>query len=533
MKKQRVTAILLAGSMLFAVGCSAGKQKEAQTEEPEISVPVVEDMSGEDTGNESGEAAGEEMPAAAPELTFTAETIDRYSEDGEIWLLHVEYDEAVVSGDGYEALAEGVGAWSEARLDEILEDTERLAADAADFVEMSVEENYRDYYYFNHMRTLEPTRVDSKVVSLLESISEFAGGAHGNYGYRAVTFDAQTGAQLTLEDIVNDMGSFRREATAYMIEKIYEDYGEGLFPDYTDTLEEMWQYDPTWYLDAAGITFMFDPYELGPYAMGPASVTLPVDEFVQYMEEGYMIPGAGGYVQLPKNMDISLGLPLSSHGENILRVESFYNEEYGMEEVSVKLNNSAAEAGMFDRLVNAYLVNTGMYTYVVMDADYASNDYVTIVYDVSTGAVKETDRLGGTSIIPERMYGDRMELRTRLDVLGTYSGIKTYTIDGESGKLQTEDEFYRIDRTESSQGMTTRLDMPVVIDGEEAVLLAGSRISVIGTDDNGTALFVNVDTGEEGEIHYVRGNGAEDDWTIHIFDIPEQDYFEEYLPYAG
>ena len=526
MKKQRFTAILLAGCMLSVAGCSGGKT----TEEQEVSVPVVENVSGE---NESGEAPEEELLTAAPELTFTAETIDRYNEEGDVWLLHVEYDEVMVSGDGYEALAEGVGAWNEARLDDILAETEYYAEEAASFVEVSGREIYRDYYAFDYTRTLQPKRVDSKVVSLLEYLAEYAGGAHGNYGYQSVTFDAQTGAQLTLEDIVKDMGSFRREATAYMIEKIGEEYGEGLFPDYADTLEEMWQYDPAWYLDAAGITFMFEPYYLGPYAMGPVEVTLPVNDFVQYLEEDYIIPGAGGYVQLPKNVDVSLELPLSSQGENILRIESFYNEEYGMEEVSVKLNDSATEAEMFGWLRNAYLVNTGMYSYVIMDADYASDDYVTIIYDVSTGVVKETDRLGGACIVPERMYSDRMELSSRLDVLGTYRGIKTYTIDGKSGKLQTEDEFYQINRTGVSEGMMTRLDMSVFIDGEQTNLPAGSRISIIGTDDEGIALFVNVDTGEEGEIHYVRGDGAEDDWTIHINGIPEQDYFEEYLPYAG
>jgi len=45
--------------------------------------------------------------------------------------------------------------------------------------------------------------------------------------------------------------------------------------------------------------------------------------------------------------------------------------------------------------------------------------------------------------------------------------------------------------------------------------------------------FENVDTGEPGEIHYVRGDGAEDTWTIHIDGIPEQEYFDGYLPYAG
>ncbi|MBR5509144.1 MAG: DUF3298 domain-containing protein [Lachnospiraceae bacterium] len=533
MRRQRLTAILLAATMFIMTGCSSATSGVGKTEDQSVSAPVAGDVSGEAVEDESEEGLEQGELMAAPELTFTAETIDRYSDDGEVWLLHVEYDEVTVFGEGYEALAEGVGAWNEARLDDILADTEYYAEEAASYVEMSVEGNYRDYNYFDYTRTLQPKRVDSKVVSLLEYMADYAGGAHGNYGYKSVTFDAQTGAQLTLQDIVKDMGSFRKEATAYMIDKVYEDYGEGLFPDYADTLEEMWQYDQAWYLDAAGLTFVFEPYYLGPYAMGSVEVTLPLNDFVQYLEEDYVIPGAGGYVQLPLNEDIPLILPLSSHMENILQIKSSYNDHFGMAEVSVKLNDSETEMEMFGWLMNAYLVNTGMYSYIIMDADYASDDYVTIVYDVSTGVVRETDRLGGVCIVTERMYGDRMELSTRLDVLGTYRGVKTYTIDTKSGKLQTEDEFYQIDRTGVSPGMLTRLDMSVFINGEQTNLPEGSRISVTGTDDEGIALFLNVDTGEEGEIHYVRGDGAEDDWTIHINGIPEQDYFEEYLPYAG
>lgn len=533
MKKCRLMTLLAAGLVLVLSGCKDTQTKVPAAAKTAASSEQEEVSSGQEEA--SSEKNGDEAAVTqAPGITITPETLDRYSDDGKIWLLHVDYDTVQAEGEGYEALAEGIGLWNEERVDSVLEEAERYAADAADYVEMTAEENYRDYSYFNFSRTLEAARVDDQVVSLVEMYYEYGGGAHGNYGYGGITFDAKTGERLELADLLKDAGAFREKATAYIIQRLEEDYGEGLFPDYAATVEKMWGENPTWYLDAAGITFIFDPYEVGSYAMGEARVTLPTAKFSEYLEEEYANLGFTGYAVLPVNVDIPVNAPLSSQLTNTLRLDVIHEDEWGMAEVSLRLNDSASEAGTFGRIGSAYLINTGIFQYVILDADYASDDYVTMVYNVSTGAVQNTDRLDGTNIIPEKMYGERMELGTRLDVLGTYNGVRTYTLDGKSGKLLTDDVYYRINSTDSPlQTMTTAMELPVVVDGKETSLPIGSRIRITGTDNEGTALFLNADTGEEGEIHYVRGDGAEDTWMIHIDGIPEQEYFEDYLPYAG
>lgn len=532
--KKRLLVGLLVSLMLLQVGCSASKEDE------KVQVPVKEQETVTEPESEmpappsESETPEDTVFSEAPKMTMDSESIDRYNADGDIWLFHADYDVAHVEGVGYDALMEGVQIWSEDRLDEILAYAEQSAVYAEEYVEMMAEENYRDYYYFSFSRTLQPMRVDAAVVSLLETIYDYSGGAHGNYGHEGITFDAQTGELLTLSAILADEAAFYEKAISYITDYVQTEYGDGLFPDYAETIEDMKEFELAWYLDAAGITFIFDPYMLGPYAMGDVWVTLPMAEFAEYMKEEYRCPEHLGYSSFPINVDVPVNTPLSSQAENILRLNVEYKEEFGMSEVTVQLNDSVATAGMFDRVASAYLMNIGMFQYLILDVDYASDDYVTLVYNVSTGAVRETDRLEGSSIVPTSIDGDRVQLRTRLDVFGTYGGMKTYTLDGKSGKLQTEDEFYEI-HTESipAYELVTVREMLVMTNGIETALPAGSRIRIIGTDNEGIAIYEKVDTGESGEIHYVRGDGAENTWTIHVDGVPDQEYFEEYLPYAG
>lgn len=534
MMKKRLLAGLLVSLMLLQVGCGASEEEEKvqvpvkeqeMVTEPEVEKPALPS---------EGETPEDEVFPEAPKLTRISESIDRYNAEGDIWLFHADYDMVHVEGSGYDALMDGVQIWNEERLDEILAYAEQSAGYAEEYVEMMVEENYREYYYFSFSRTLQPMRADASVVSLLETIYDYSGGAHGNYGHEGITFDAQTGERLELPDILMDEDAFYENAKTYITDYVQAEYGDGLFPDYAETIADMEEYQPAWYLNAAGITFIFDPYMLGPYAMGDVWVTLPMAEFAEYIKEEYRYPEHLGYSSFPVNVDVSVNTPLSSQAENILRLNVEYKEEFGMSEVTVQLNDSAVTAGMFDRVASAYLMNIGMFQYLILDVDYASDDYVTLVYNVSTGAVRETDRLEGSSIVPTSIDGDKVQLRTRLDVFGTYGGMKTYTLDGKSGKLQTEDEYYEI-HTESipAYELVTVREMRVMTDGIETMLPAGSRIRIIGTDNEGIAVYEKVDTGESGEIHYVRGDGAENTWTIHVDGVSDQEYFEEYLPYAG
>ena len=79
--------------------------------------------------------------------------------------------------------------------------------------------------------------------------------------------------------------------------------------------------------------------------------------------------------------------------------------------------------------------------------------------------------------------------------------------------------------------MTVR-ELPVRIEGEAVTLPVGSRIRITATDNKGTVRFLDEDTKAEGEIDFVRGDTAEDSWSIFIDGIRDTEYFEM-VPYAG
>lgn len=273
-------------------GCGdSGKEESAQAEQKEEaaedSVPEKDFVPEEETVSEEApeaETAQEEEPAqeTAPQMLITGNTKDWYDEENGNWLLHLEYADVEVQGEGFEAASESVAGWSRQLTEELLAYGEELAQMAGETADMSGRD-LSDSYYYSLFEEPEVRRADGRVVSLLVFHSQYTGGAHDIYGYNGFTFDARTGEQLELGDILTDEETFRREATAYIIEELKRQYGEGLFPDYEDTVEEMWEREPTWVLDASGITFMFDPYAVGPFAMGPAEVTLPYELFGTYM----------------------------------------------------------------------------------------------------------------------------------------------------------------------------------------------------------------------------------------------------------
>ena len=130
--------------------------------------------------------------------------------------------------------------------------------------------------------------MSSCIPSFLESNSEYTGGAHGSWGSSGVTFDAESGALLELEDLLTDQEGFQETAEAYILGRLAEREPEGLFPDYESIVSGMWESGPNWYLDAAGITFIFQPYLIGPWAMGEVLVTFPYTEAAGYLSEDYL-----------------------------------------------------------------------------------------------------------------------------------------------------------------------------------------------------------------------------------------------------
>ena len=228
---------------------------------------------------------------SVPQVVITENTKDWYDEENGNWLLHLEYADVEVQGKGFEAAAESIADWFQQNAEELLAYGEKLAQEAEEAAEeaviIGIGWDPSSYSFYHLIDKPEVMRADSRVISLRVYHSIYLHGAHDIYGYAGVTFDAQTGRLLELEDIVEDMEAFRQKADDYMVEKLQEEYGDWLIPDYADVVKENWEYGQIWYLDGAGITIVFDPYELGSFSMGAAEVTLPYELFGTYINEAY------------------------------------------------------------------------------------------------------------------------------------------------------------------------------------------------------------------------------------------------------
>lgn len=147
-------------------------------------------------------------------------------------------------------------------------------------------------YYYSSFQSYNVMRADSQVISLRSYNNDYAGGVHGDYAYYGTTFDTMTGEKLKIQDIVADMPSFRQQATKDIDKYLQENYSDGLFEDYQDTVEQIWEGEDgfNWYLNESGIKVIFNPYAVGPFAMGSVTVPLPYSSYASYLNPDYTTP---------------------------------------------------------------------------------------------------------------------------------------------------------------------------------------------------------------------------------------------------
>lgn len=119
-------------------------------------------------------------------------------------------------------------------------------------------------------------RADSTVLSVLEIVSNYTGGVHGMYGYFGVNFDSSTGKQLTISDICND----KNKLLNAILMRLHEDYPQSPFENAKEHISQSIEKDNlNFTIEPAGISFHFNPYEIGSYAEGLFTATLFFSEY--------------------------------------------------------------------------------------------------------------------------------------------------------------------------------------------------------------------------------------------------------------
>lgn len=154
-------------------------------------------------------------------------------------------------------------------------------------------------------------RTDSRVISLVTEIVEFAGGAHPSVTVVCQTYDTATGEPMGILDLMDAEGLATLEA-AVLAELGEHPNANWFFDDYTEAVSQ--RFDPhspdsvLWYLTDKGIVYPFAPYEIAPYSKGTVTVCVPYEALRDVMGAEY------AYVE-PTVQEIALTADISSNIE--------------------------------------------------------------------------------------------------------------------------------------------------------------------------------------------------------------------------
>ena len=492
----------------------------------------------------------EQAATGAPLIQMEKQQKDWHSDDGSKWLMHAETQRLQVDIPGNDAAAQKINDWSEADASTFWENAEKTSEYAENDLEsMSTVSGMEDLgtysYYYSSFQSYNVMRADSQVISLRSYNNDYAGGVHGDYAYYGTTFDTMTGEELKIQDIVTDMPSFRRQATKDIDKYLQENYSDGLFEDYQDTVEQIWESEDgfNWYLNESGIMVIFNPYAVGPYAMGSVTVPLPYSAYASYLNQDYTMPEttSAGNGELTEETVTKIRTSRLEGGAQVnygdLNVYMDQKNEFGGGTLTIELNEQKEQTEYFDRLCDSQILylEDGR-VFVLLVADHASDDYELFLYEVTDGKLKLTDQqenlfLGDGSVSAGGRKNGMLMLKKNVNVFGSYQCSMTYSI-GDGGKLVPDEEFFQVDIDNYPYSvLTVTRELPVSVNGGQTTLQTGTQIRITGTNDAGIALFETTDGKVSGEIHYTEPEG-DSEFYHKINGITEDQYFES-IPYAG
>ena len=274
-------------------------------------------------------------------------------------------------------------------------------------------------------------RCDDQVLSILINKNVFTGGAHGSNEYIGVNFDVNTGKIITLADL----GDISSEAKEYILNQLSNspDYAATLFPEYEQTISDDFddKYDDFCFvLDARGVKYIFQEYDIAPYAAGQVDFTVPYSELTS-IKTDYLPKSAFYSFAMKENLHETVALNSDGVSED-LYFKTAYESEDGAE-----LTLFVGDQSMSKDELNAYAycecyfahTANGNYVFEVIYDD--NNTPTTYLYEVSDGIVLkgQVDGMGVVAI-----HDGTVELASRNTETYSWNDSVTYSYeDNENG----------------------------------------------------------------------------------------------------
>ena len=554
-----VIAAIMAGSLL---GCGAG-----QDQKPEAQNEAEQEQA--ESSQEQTEAAQEETTQAQPTVGQEETTQAQEAESGGVRPIYKlqghsrmeEQDLTLIASGSYDTVTlteEAVIDYPhlnkaiEAENDVIAEKYEKTFAEIKEAAENAIAEQREDTEEFpvgNMEGKIVPVRCDRSVLSFYEVTSlYYPGAAHGSVGYSGYNYKPENGEQITLADVFTDPAALKPVVAKYL--RAQADGSP------VDGAEDMLQYyfdegnmdALTWVIDQDGVTFLFAPSDIAPYAMGTLESKIFFDREPSLFTGNYG-SSKEGYVK-PMSPYTEMTVDLDGDGsDEKLSVTGTYEEgneiyEYSGIQVSVGDQVCTAEQYCFSMQPSFVHTEDGRnYVYVVTATD---NDYPELtVFAIKDNVPSLLGKMDGTGFAsafhPEYVDGEysleqsfseryplidpsKFALGTRMQLMSTYSGRRFYKA-GEDGMPAPLTDLYEID---ADITLTTLVPVKAeVVDlskeeatGEEKEIPAGTKLNFWRTNGTDTVDF-RTDDMETGEAFRIKVETGDDGQTVNGIKLQE------------
>ena len=128
--------------------------------------------------------------------------------------------------------------------------------------------------------TYQVTNGTDGLLSVLYTVADYwSGAAHPNQFARVLNFNLITGQEITLADFFLPGTDYLQAISDYCVTKLKKQ-DRLMFEAGAQPSADNYQ---NWNITPGGLQISFDPYQVGPYAMGPSTVSIPYMDLKQIL----------------------------------------------------------------------------------------------------------------------------------------------------------------------------------------------------------------------------------------------------------
>mgnify|MGYP002240981456 FL=1 len=367
-------------------------------------------------------------------------------------------------------------------------------------------------------------RADENVVSYEQFYDDYYGGAHGYHSYAGFNFDTKTGKKLDLYDVITGEESVK----AGIIQELKNKYAseDGLvenntpeedadaFFEYVDSKDQSGAV--AWSLGADRLNIYYNPYNIGSWALGIVSVSLPFEKYPDAVKEEYKMG--------PSDYSVKIGI-YADYSADIYNDGSFSDvsvypdgtDDYANSALRIQIQdeNGQVTSRVFDDMyyftMEAYYVKTGnrhfLHVFTHSENDWTADN----VYEITNGQIRDLGYVEGTPALIRYEYNynedslftnsedvaayndpGALYLEKTMNAFSTYSGSRHYHV-GSSGLLESNDPYVagpaEIVVTVKKALTVKKTDASGRENGKTEVIPVGTKLYFYITDNESYVIF--------------------------------------------